>query len=220
MFDRSPDQSNRVRVKICGITNRRDARAAIECGADAIGFNFWPESKRYVDIGIASRWIRDLPDQVLKIAVLVDPTWEEALRIGRLAFINGLQLHGSESADFCHHLAEQNILFAKAVPVRDSPPLSDLPSFSTQTLVLDSGIGALGGSGKTFRWKSGRQFVEGHPELKVILAGGLTAGNVAEAIREVSPFGVDVSTGVESSPGCKDKKLVRAFIDAARLARS
>src|SRR5438270_960321 len=126
MFDRSRDQSNRVWVKICGITNEGDACAAIECGADAIGFNFWPESKRYVDIGIASRWIRDLPGQVFKIAVLVDPTWEQALTIGGLSFIDGLQLHGSESADFCRRLAAQNIVFAKAVPVRDSISLSNL----------------------------------------------------------------------------------------------
>src|SRR2546423_6572595 len=219
MFDFSPDQSNRVRVKICGITNEGDACAAIECGADALGFNFWPGSKRYVDVGIASSWIRNLPGEVSKIAVLVDPTWEQAVTIGALSFIDGLQLHGSEPADFCRRLAEQNIVFAKAVPVRDSISLSDIPSFSTQTLVLDSGIGALGGSGKTFPWKSARQFVKEHSELRVILAGGLTPGNVAEAIRAVCPFGVDVSTGVESCPGCKDKKLMRAFIDAVRLAK-
>ena len=120
MFDFSPDQSNRVRVKICGITNEGDACAAIECGADAVGFNFWPGSKRYVDVGIASSWIRNLPGEVSKIAVLVDPTWEQAVTIGALSFIDGLQLHGSEPADFCRRLAEQNIVFAKAVPVYET----------------------------------------------------------------------------------------------------
>jgi phosphoribosylanthranilate isomerase len=218
MFGDSPDQSRRVRVKICGVTNEGDARAAIECGADALGFNLWPQSKRYVDIGIAGNWIRDLPDEVYKIAVLVDPTWEQALSIGGLPFIDGLQLHGGESADFCRRLAEHDIAFAKAVPVRDSTSLSNLPSFSTRTLVLDSAVGAFGGSGKPFRWELARQFAEAYPGVRVILAGGLTAANVAQAIREVRPSGVDVSTGVESSPGSKDKRLMEAFIGAARLA--
>jgi phosphoribosylanthranilate isomerase len=218
MFGVIPDQASRVRVKICGITNENDAHAAIECGADALGFNFWPQRKRYIDIGKASRWIRELPNEVYKIAVLVDPTWEQALSIGGLPFIDGLQLHGGESADFCRRLAEQNIAFAKAVPVRDSTSLSDLPSFSTRTLVLDSAVDGFGGSGKPFRWKLARQFAEGHAGFRIILAGGLTAANVAQAIREVRPSGVDVSTGVELSPGSKDKELVEAFIAAARLA--
>jgi phosphoribosylanthranilate isomerase len=217
MFGDTPGADGRIRVKICGITNPRDAMAAIDCGADAIGLNFYPRSKRFIAIDSARDWIETLPSKICKVAILVDPTLEEATRIGKLPFIDALQLHGQESPEFCQRLSEGGIRFAKAMAVVNSKSLADLPSFSTQTFVLDSAVGGeFGGSGKTLSWSVARNFVERHPDFRIILAGGLTPENVGGAIDEVRPFGIDVSSGVESSPGCKDAARMQAFISAAR----
>jgi len=221
MFGDTSETSGRIRIKICGITNAADALAAIGFGADALGFNFYPRSKRYIEIETARDWIERLPREICKVAVLVDPTWAEARRISELPFIDALQLHGNESPEFCQRLADTGIRFAKAVPITDAKSLADLPSFSTNILVLDSAFGGeFGGSGETFPWQWGRGFIEAHPTFRVILAGGLTAKNVARAMSEVRPFGVDVTSGVESVPGRKEHTLLRAFIEAARDRRS
>jgi phosphoribosylanthranilate isomerase len=218
MFGKENESSTRIRVKICGITNLADALAAIECGADALGFNFYRGSKRFIDIFAARDWIGGLPKTVTKVAVGVNPTEAEVLRLAQLSFIDALQLHGEESPGFCQALAEQGIAFAKALPVSDENSLRDLPSFFTRTVVLDSRSAAgFGGSGQTFPWMLARRFIEAYPELNVILAGGLTPQNVADAVREVRPFGVDVTSGVEASPGRKDFGRLKAFVDAARI---
>jgi phosphoribosylanthranilate isomerase len=202
-------------VKICGITNISDARAAIDGGADALGFNFFPGSKRYLPMTEAG-WIAELPNEVVKVAVLVNPSWDEANAVAALPFIDALQLHGSESPEFCRRLAEQGIQFAKAIPMMEGHVPSDPPSFSTRTMILDSSTaGEFGGSGRTFPWELARKFVGENPDLRVILAGGLTPENVASAVEIVRPFGVDVTTGVESSAGRKDHGLLRSFIAAA-----
>jgi len=216
MFGGKLRSGGRVRVKICGITNEPDALAAIEAGADALGFNLVRESKRYIDIQADAGWIDQLPKEICKVAVTVNPSWDEAFRISHLPFIDALQLHGNESAEFCGRLAEAGIRFAKALPVEDSKSLLNVPEFSTDTVILDSASGReFGGTGKVFPWKLARQFIETHPNLNVILAGGLTPENIAEAVRRVRPHGVDVTTGVEASPGRKDHRLIEAFIRAA-----
>lgn len=218
MFGKENEAVSRIRVKVCGITNLADALAAIECGADALGFNFYRGSKRYIDIFAARDWIAGLPGTVSKVAVLVDPTEAQALGLIEFPFIDALQLHGAESPGFCQALAERGIAFAKGLPVSDENSLSDVPSFSTRTIVLDSRsrAGVFGGSGQTFPWVLARRFIEAHPKLNIILAGGLTPENVVDAVREVRPFGVDVTSGVEASPGRKDLSRLKAFIDAAR----
>jgi len=217
MFGGKSGSSDRVCVKICGVTNEPDALAAIESGADALGFNLVSGSKRYIDIKTAGVWIDKLPKKTCKVAVMVNPSWGEAFRISQLSFIDALQLHGNESPEFCRRLAEAGIRFAKALPVAGSKSLLDVPGFSTDTVILDSASGReFGGTGKLFPWKLARQFVKKHPDLNVILAGGLNAENVAAAVREVRPGGVDVTTGVEVSPGRKDHRLIKAFIQAAR----
>jgi phosphoribosylanthranilate isomerase len=137
----------RIFVKICGITNEADALAAIESGADALGFNFVPSSKRYIEINAARDWAGKLESTVLKVAIVADPNWEDACRISRLGFIDALQLHGSESPEFCRRLRDAGIRFAKAVPVTGSKSLADLPDYFTDTIVLDSGgHGSFGGT--------------------------------------------------------------------------
>jgi phosphoribosylanthranilate isomerase len=206
-----------LRIKICGLTTPQDAAAAIEFGADALGFNFFPGSKRYV--GGETAWIGDLAGNVEKLAILVNPGWDEAKAISGAAGITALQLHGNESPEFCQRLMKEGIRFEKALPVRGPDSLVGLPDFATRTLLLDSGnAGEFGGSGRSFPWEIARAFIEANRQLKVILAGGLTPENVAEAVAAVRPFGVDVTTGVEARPGCKDYGLLRAFILAARAA--
>ncbi len=219
MFGGETGKPGRLRIKICGITNAADAEAAVELGADALGFNFYSRSKRYLELETAADWIAQLPPEVSRVAVLVNPTFEEALAVARRPFITGLQLHGAEPADFGAYLSKAGVQFAKAVPVADWDSLAGLPFYGTNLLVLDSAsAGAFGGSGQTFPWALARRFVDAHPQYRVILAGGLTPANVAQAVREVRPFGVDVTTGVEDSPRRKDHERIRAFIEAARQA--
>jgi len=219
MFGNKSKTGGPVFVKICGITNEDDALAAIDAGADALGFNLVRNSKRYVDIGGAGVWIDKLPAEICKVAVLADPNWEDACRISQLPFIDALQLHGSETPDFCRQLADAGIPFTKAVPVTASQSLANLPNYFTDTLILDSSAGGtFGGTGKPFPWKFAPEFVRHHPKMNVILAGGLNPENVAQAVSLVRPRGVDVTTGVEASPGRKDHHQVQAFIRAARSA--
>jgi len=207
-----------LRIKICGLTTRRDAEAAIELGADALGFNFFPASKRFV--GSDRDWIGALAGNVEKIAVLVNPSWEEARAAAEVPGIEALQLHGAETPEFCRRLLAEGIRFEKAVPVIGANSLNDIPDFSTSTVLLDSSSGGeFGGSGRTFPWEIARDFVAAHPHLRMVLAGGLTPENVAEAVAMVRPFGVDVTTGVEATPGRKDYGRLRAFIVAARGAQ-
>jgi len=219
MFNEKTGTGRGVRVKICGITNAADARAAIDLGADALGFNFFSGSKRYIDIQSNAQWMAKLPAEVCKVAVLVNPAMTEAIEFAKLPFIDALQLHGNESPAFCKILAEGGIHFAKALPVANQDSLADVPNFFTSTILLDSvSQRGFGGSGEMWSWAMGRRFVESQPALKVILAGGLTPENVADAVNEVRPFAVDVASGVESSPGRKDRSRLRAFFAAVRHA--
>jgi len=217
MFGSKSRSGSRICIKICGITNEPDAHAAVEAGADALGFNLVRRSRRYTDIEAAARWIDKLPKEICKVAVMANPSWDEAVRISRLPFIDALQLHGNEPPEFCRRLAKAGIRFAKALPVANSKSLVDVPGFFTDTVILDSASGVgFGGTGKAFPRSFARQFIKEHPSLNAILAGGLSAENVAEAIHEVRPDGVDVTTGVEISPGKKDHGLIRRFVQAAR----
>jgi phosphoribosylanthranilate isomerase len=217
MFAESAEPGVAPRVKICGITNPDDAIVAIECGADALGFNFFPGSKRYINIESAAEWIQKLPEGIEKIAILVNPDFGEALATAELPFITALQLHGAETPEFCSRLAERGIRFGKALPVTSEDSLRGIPSFATNTVVLDSShAGEFGGTGRTFDWDIARRFIEANSALRIVLAGGLTPENVAIAVSSVRPFAVDVTSGVESAPGRKDRGLMRAFIEAVR----
>ena len=217
MFGEAAGANKRVRVKICGITNEADAQAATELGADALGFNLFAGSRRYINIQSSAEWIAKLPAKICKVAVLVNPTLDEATEIANLPFIDALQLHGCESPGLCKALAERGIRFAKALPVGQSDLLAEAPNFSTDTVLLDSiSEHGFGGTGERFPWATGRRFVESHPTLKVILAGGLKPQNVADAVQQVRPFAVDVASGVESSPGRKDRDRLRALFGALR----
>ena len=201
-----------VRVKICGITNLGDAQVAVEAGADALGFNFYEKSPRFITTAAASEISRALPLFALRVGVFVNP-FEELVRraIGQCG-LNLLQFHGDESPEFC---TQFGLMSLKAFRVRDASSLKELPNYRTDAWLLDAySPEALGGMGERFNWDlavEAQRF--GKP---IFLAGGLTPENVAEAIRQVQPFGVDVSSGVEGTPGRKDHAKVRAFIKAVK----
>jgi phosphoribosylanthranilate isomerase len=217
MFPDEFTAAGRVRVKICGITTFADALVAVHAGADALGFNLFRGSKRYVDPRDSSDWMSNLPAQVTKVAVMVNPTWEELLKAVALPFIDSVQLHGHESPEFCRRVMEKGIRFAKALPVDPSDGIGPVPCYFTDTVVLDChSPRGFGGTGETFDWKIGQQFVKEHSDLKVIVAGGLGPQNVVEAVQTIRPFAVDVTSGVELSPGRKDPAKVRDFVAAVR----
>jgi phosphoribosylanthranilate isomerase len=206
-----------VFVKICGITNQVDAELAIAAGADALGFIFWPRSQRYLDPTQAADWIRELPDTVVRVGVVVNPTESYATTIAAIDGIDLLQLHGAESPEFCLNLVQADVSLWKAIPA--SGPGISLPDYHAQRILLDTAAaGRFGGTGMPFPWSWARDLVTANPTLELILAGGLTPENVGRAITESQPFGVDVASGVEARPGRKDIYRVRDFIAAARSA--
>ncbi|XHR27048.1 MAG: N-(5'-phosphoribosyl)anthranilate isomerase [Chthoniobacteraceae bacterium] len=205
----------KVRVKICGLTNPADAEAAIEAGADALGFNGFPGSKRYLDLKAATPWMLDLPAFVTRVAVVVNPAKAEAAEIVALPSIDRIQFHGDESPSFCARFPG----FIKALAARDREALTRAGEYATRSILLDAFVpGAYGGTGKLIDLELAAAFVRDHPEIRVILSGGLTPENVGEAVRAVRPFAVDVASGVESQFCKKDAARMRDFISAVREA--
>jgi phosphoribosylanthranilate isomerase len=207
-----------TRVKICGITDLEDALMCAKFGADAIGFNFFDGSKRFIKPNEAGSIIEQLSDQIIKFGVFVNATVDEILDTVRITRINVIQLHGDESPDFVSRLrSEAGTPIVKAVRVSDRFDISSLSAFMVEAFLLDSySAGQFGGTGTRFNWDKAISVVElGSPTY---LAGGLVPENVAEAIRIVRPFAVDVASGVESSPGIKDPAKLEAFISNAKQA--
>lgn len=208
-----------VRVKVCGITSAEDALAAIELGADALGFNTWRGSKRYLDVTAAADWLREIPPFITRVALTVNASLEEARRIVELGYIDAVQVHGDEDAAYCRALRAGGKTVIKALRVAASDDLEAADHFPGRAILLDAKVhGEFGGTGVAVELELARRFREEHPERAVILAGGLKPETVARAVKAVRPFGVDVSSGVELHPGRKDRGLMRAFIEAARAA--
>jgi phosphoribosylanthranilate isomerase len=201
-----------VKVKICGLTSVEDALAAIEAGADALGFMFYAPSPRCVTTKQAAGIIRCLPGLVTKVGVFVNPAEDEVRRAISECGIDTLQFHGEEPPEFCRRFGLKAL---KAFRVQGPEVLTLLSKYADTTWLLDSFVaGTRGGTGNTFNWEIAAQAVK--LGGRVVLAGGLTPENVAEAVRVVRPYALDVSSGVESAPGRKDATKVRAFIAAAR----
>ena len=203
-----------LKIKICGITDLEDALAAAEAGADAIGFMFYKPSPRYVSIERAEAIARELPPFVMRVGVFVDAEPELVRSAISRCGLSLLQFHGAESSDFCTQFGVMNM---KAFRIKDADSLREISHYKTDAFLLDSYVaGKQGGTGEKFNWDlaiEAKKF--GKP---IFLAGGLTAQNVGEAVQKVQPFAVDVSSGVESSPGKKDHNKIRAFITAVRNA--
>lgn len=203
-------------VKICGITNPVDAELAIESGADALGFNLFPHSPRFVDLSRARPWIHALPADVARVLIGVNPSFAQALEWIADSMFHSVQLHGEAWHPFASRLVETRSLIA-AISVRNESSISDLDWFSGFAFLFDGyRAGDFGGTGESFSW----EILHRRPIAKpVILAGGLTPENITGAIRAVDPYAVDVASGVESKPGKKDRNKLRDFIAAAKAAR-
>jgi phosphoribosylanthranilate isomerase len=203
--------NNRVRVKICGITSAADALAAVEAGADALGFMFYEQSSRHVSVEEAVRIIAKLPPFITKTGVFVDASRQVIDQAIDRCHLDAIQLHGSETPEMCADFSRPVV---KAFRIAGEESLGQLPAYKTSAWLLDSYVpGQLGGTGAKFSWDLAVS--AGQLGRPIILAGGLTPENVAEAIRQTRPFAVDVSSGVESSPGKKDRGKMDAFIRAA-----
>lgn len=202
-----------VKIKICGITNLNDALAALDAGADALGFVFYDRSPRHVAVDAAAEIIRQLPPFAAKVGVFVNATEETVRQTVAKCGLGTLQFHGEESPEFCRKFSPLKVI--KAFRVKDAASLRQLEVYETDAWLLDSyAPDQRGGTGATFNWRLACEAGEsGRP---IILAGGLTPENVAEAVHEVWPYAVDVSSGVESAPGRKDHAMIRDFIAAVR----
>jgi phosphoribosylanthranilate isomerase len=207
-----------VKVKVCGITSLVDAEKAFEFGADLLGFNFYPPSPRCVTPEAAARILSALPATSCNVALFVNETQakvREVVARGKLA--NGLggysclQFHGEESADYCRGW---DLKVIKAFRLRAKESLLGMAGFPAEFYLLDSWTSGYGGSGAAFPW----DWLEGVKSEKLILSGGLTAANVAGAVRRLRPYGVDVCSGVEARPGIKDHGKLKEFIVAAKGA--
>jgi len=208
-----------IKVKVCGITNAEDALAAVEAGADAWGFIFYEKSPRYVVPGVAANIIAELPPLVTPVGVFVNEGLATVRSIMDTCGLAMAQLHGDENVSYCRELARPAM---KALRLRDRGSLLALAEYQgrggVRGFVLDAFSElSYGGTGQITDWGLAAEVAK---STSILLAGGLTPDNVTEAIHTVRPYGVDVSSGVESAPGKKDHAKMRAFVDAVRVVSS
>jgi len=209
----------RPRVKICGLTRPEDARLAVSLGADAIGLNFYPASPRVIPVERVAALVSGLPAFVTVVGLFVDPTREQVEAAVQTGLLQCLQFHGNETPEFC---ASFRIPFLKAVRVNSLESAREcLQKFgSSANILLDTYVaGQAGGTGKVFDWDLAGRLVR-ESRNPIILAGGLTPDNVQEALLRVQPYGVDVSSGVESAPGIKDSDKLQRFFHAVDSLRA
>ena len=201
-------------VKICGITNIDDALAAVTAGADALGFNFYKPSPRYITPQSAREIIEQLPASVLTVGVFVNE--EAAARIAAEAGVAALQLHGDESPSYCRELADRYVI--KTLAVSNDFDIDVIKSYKVEAIMLDASDNKLrGGTGKTFDWSLAREVSRLVPKL--FLAGGLSPENIEEAIATVRPYAVDACSALEDRAGKKNHERMRAFIKAVRSVK-
>ena len=204
-------QSASPRIKVCGLTRVQDVQAAVTAGVDAIGLVFYPDSPRHVTIEQAVALCRHIPPFVTVVGLFVNASRAEVHRVIESVPLNLLQFHGDETPDQCEGFG---LPYLRAARVKPGVDLLELASqfASARALLLDTWTPAYGGSGESFDWS----LVPASCPLPVILSGGLTPDNVADAIRQVRPAAVDVSSGVESAKGIKDAVRIHAFVSAVR----
>ena len=202
-----------VFVKICGITSLDDALACVDAGADALGFNFWPQSKRHIAVERAGAIAKRVPAHVRTVGVFVNPSQSDVERAFAAGAIDLAQLHGDETPEFCRRFAGR---YVKALRLVDESTLQRFADYSCDLFLVDADSEGYGGSGQRADVELARRAAASR---RVILAGGLTPENVAEAVAVVRPYGVDVAGGVEREPGVKDWMKVAAFVKAAKEAQ-
>jgi phosphoribosylanthranilate isomerase len=216
-----------TKVKLCGFTRPDDAAHAVRAGADYLGLNFWPRSKRVIDVETAKAIAAAarLAGHIQLVGVFVDATAPAIAALVRAVGLDAVQVHGDEDVDTIRAItALANVPVWKAVGVAGAADIDDLARWTTtkdsqgpEVLMLDTATAGRGGSGTTFDWALAADAVRRYPEVALVLAGGLTPLTVRGAIEQVGPWAVDVASGIESAPGVKDAALVTAFVNAVRL---
>ena len=206
-----------TRVKVCGITDLGDALAALDAGADLLGFNFYLRSPRYITPAEARKIVECIPEGTSCVGVFVnEPAPAEVERIAREAGLGAVQLHGDETPEYCRSLRGLTTIKALRVGADYTPEAA--AAYGTDAVLLDAYVaGERGGTGHTFDWALATQTRERVPRL--FLAGGLNPDNVASAVAAVGPYVVDVCSGVETSPGRKSPELLRRFVEQAKSSR-
>jgi phosphoribosylanthranilate isomerase len=203
-----------VKVKICGITNYADAAAAMDMGADLLGFNFYPKSPRYLTGEAAAAIISKLPAIVDTVGVFVNASFDEIRGIIDLCQLDWVQLHGDESPDFCRSLNSVGVKTMKALRVKDQSDITNAEDFYTDAILLDAfHPEKYGGTGLTFNWN-----IVGHIGKRVFLAGGINPDNAVEAVK-LGVYGIDVCSGIEAEPGKKDHEKMKKLFDNIRHLR-
>jgi len=205
-------------LKICGVTLEEDAQQLIELGVPALGINFWPSSKRYLAPKNAAPILKACAQKILRVGVFVnaDPALPKQLLEEKL--IDIAQFHGDESPDYCAPFADASLPFIKAIGVRNAASLKNIISYRANAILLDTPApGVYGGTGEKFNWSHAREFILSHPELPVLLAGGITPSNAADAITQVHPAALDIASGAEISPGIKDFAKVQSLLSTTQL---
>ena len=204
-----------VKVKICGITNYKDALAAVDMGADILGFNFYPKSPRYINPERAEVIINRLPGFVDVAGLFVNESLGKVQEIADLCQLNWVQLHGDESPKFCKSLASLNVKTMKALRIKDKKDVNKADKYFTDAVLFDAfHPEKYGGTGLTFDWN-----IVGHIGKRVFLAGGINPDNVEAAVK-LGVYGIDVCSGVESEPGRKDEKLMKKLFKNIRHLRA
>lgn len=205
-----------VSLKICGVTTRGDAERLVAMRVDALGVNFWPHSKRYLDPREAG-WLADMAGKILRVGVFVNEAPELPLRLVREGLLDAIQLHGDETPEDAAIYQEAGVPFFKAIGVKTLDDLARAADFKANAILLDAHApGVYGGTGETFDWNAALDFKKDHPDIPIILAGGITPENAALAAGTVHPAALDVASGAELSPGIKDFDKVSALLAALK----
>lgn len=206
-------------LKVCGVTLQGDAEKLVELGVDAVGFNFWPKSKRYLDPG-EGRWAKGLAGSILRVGVFVNECSDLAYRLYGDGMIDVVQLHGDETPETVGGFAKAGIPVIKAVGVKDAADIGNAGGYGADAVLLDAHAPLVfGGTGEVFDWGLAQGFKSMFPKMPMILAGGITSANARQAVSEVGPAALDVASGAELSPGVKDFVKVKALLEACREGR-
>ncbi len=203
-----------VSLKICGVTTRDDADQLVALGVDALGVNFWPKSKRYLAPEHAT-WLRDLAGKILRVGVFVNEPAGLPLRLVSEGYLDVVQLHGDETPEDAAPFRDLGIPFIKAIGVKTRADLERAAEYGAAAVLLDAHApGIYGGTGEVFDWEVASDFRRLHPQLPIILAGGIVPENAGLAAMSVQPAALDIASGAEIAPGIKDFQKVAAFLTA------
>lgn len=212
---------SKASLKICGVTLAEDVRQLIELGVDALGVNFWPHSKRYLSPEAARSILMDASGRITRVGVFVNAEPSLPRQLLEDGLIDIAQFHGDESPEYCASFADDSLPFIKAIGVSNKASLENITDYRASAILLDTPApGVYGGTGEVFDWSHAVEFIGAHPEIPVLLAGGITPENASQAIEKVHPAALDVASGAELSPGIKDFKKVAALMESITRSRT